>query len=147
MGTSLRLQFDENEYSADKNIVDTYYANMLEKLRRRNYGVNESDIVTLQQKEVGKAENSKDGIMIYEQYLSSVRDHPDTGIGDVFDLDADPPIIYNSEIKTLIERLRDSKEIMKREGDAERWEHYFELQLIGLCEFALENEYGVVLSL
>lgn len=147
MGTSLRLQFGENEYSADENVVDAYYTNMLEKLRRGNYNVDESDIVALRRTKVSKAEEAKYGVMIYEQYLSSVRDHPDTGMGSVFDLDADPPVIYGNKIETLIEQLRDSKEIMKREGDAERWEHYFELQLIGLCEFALENNYGVVLSL
>jgi hypothetical protein len=58
------------------------------------------------------------------------------------------PIIYGDKIKKFIGRLRDAKERVKQQGeyDPYLWERYFELRAIGLCEFALENGYGVELG-
>ena len=59
----------------------------------------------------------------------------------------DTPILYREDIETFIKRLRNAKERVKQQNDdnAYFWERYFELRAIGLCEFALENEYGIEL--
>lgn len=56
------------------------------------------------------------------------------------------PVLYCEDIQIFISRLQEGKEGIKKQNDPDFWEYYFELRLIVLCEFALEDGSGVELS-
>lgn len=87
-------------------------------------------------------QNDEGTTVIFEQWPSALRAQSKVFIHDLVDSNDSP--IYNEDIQTFIGRLRDAKEKMKQLEDPELWEYYFELRLVALCEFALENGYGVV---
>ena len=83
--------------------------------------------------------------MIYENWTRTIRDDATVALEGLF---TDTSSIYDEDIRIFVERLRNAKERMKRqnEDEADFWERYFELKTIGLCEFDLENNYGVRLE-
>jgi hypothetical protein len=87
------------------------------------------------------AEKSDNRKVICEQWLSDIHG---IEMDDLFT--RDNSAIYGENIRVFIERMREGKRKLKQQGDADRWESYFELRLIALCEFAVEHEYGVRLS-
>lgn len=148
MGLDLRIKFDDG-YLADVETINAYYDHMADKALNygpdvRNQG---SSPDHYRQRRLARAEErGNNKTEISEQWLSNIRDYTSIQIQDLDHSDTMDPVLYEEDIRTFIRRLRAGKEEIKQQDDPDFWEYYFELRLITLCEFALENGYGVELS-
>lgn len=143
MGMSFCLRNDtDNLFDAD--IVNEYYDYLEEKELRYYSNVVNEDIPANSDRKIAieTLRNNEDNKRtICEQFSSDIHG---VEMDDLFTRHTE--VIYGEDILTFINRLREGKRIMKQEGDADRWEAQFELRLIALCEFAVEHDYGVRLS-
>ena len=142
MGIDLCLKFTNGCY-ADATTVNAYYDHMAAKEREYYPADADEDLHANFERRIDLeiSREREEGTPICERWLSRVS-NANIQMDDLFDSSSDP-VIYGEDIQTFIGRLREGKEQMKRRGDADKWERYFELQLITLCEFALEHDYGV----
>lgn len=143
MGMSLCLKDHQSKLFNDYTI-NNYYDYLEKKELGHRIVDNSGDLrANIERRRALKSirENSNNRKVICEQFLSNIHG---VEMDDLFTRDTE--VIYGEDILTFIDRLREGKRIMKQEGDADRWESYFELRLIALCEFAMEHDYGVRLS-
>lgn len=143
MGVSLCLG-NSNNYLFDEHTVNDYYDYLEEKELNHNLIDNDDDLRSNTERQwalESVEERSDNKTVICEQWLSDIHG---VEMDDLFTRHTE--VIYGEDILTFIDRLREGKRIMKQEGDADRWEANFELRLIALCEFAVEHDYGVRLS-
>jgi hypothetical protein len=153
MGLSLFVVVSDNDRvdgsgsvpTAD--IVSAYYDFMMAKAQHYHAVPSDDDrndriYTKLTSKELKNTTYSSEPITEY--WYSVYEDN--VVLDGLFPLDS--PVLYGDDIRTFIERLQEAKERVKQQDDdnAYLWERYFELRAIGLCEFALDNGYGIELA-
>ncbi len=154
MGVDLVLVVPENR-KADRKIIDDYYNFVFNKERKLRPGITrEESSYTINYKNDLAWLERKGYILIMERLSSDICNA--LNWQKMYELFGDPQkkhrVIYGDKIKELIKMLREAKEKLiekekKREGgpDWTNWEK-IEPHIIGLCEFALKNGFGIELS-
>lgn len=150
MGTYLELVLPE-EQQTNEWVVDRYYDYVESKEREYFPEQPQEELRANYQREL-KRENLEEcgEVYLYEQITSGMIYGSELHLRDLFPSYYEPiegdRTIYGEEIRQLISRLRKVKEQLKQEQGETHWEETFELQTIALCEFALENDYGIELG-
>lgn len=150
MGTYLELVLPE-EQRTNELIIDKYYNRVASKERELFPERAEENLKANYQRKISRQNLKEDGIVfLYEPMsLNKINEQNIDLDLDIFG-QATPTcsdrIIYGEDIEQFINHLQETKNQLKNQGDKIRWEVTFELQLISLCEFALENGYGVELG-
>lgn len=154
MGVDIGLVVPENR-KKDRKVIDDYYSFVFykeKKLRpeilKENSFINASyrnDLVWFEEKGY---------ILILERVVSDISSVLDWQC--VYELfgglyESDKTIIHGDKIKELIRLLREAEDNLiksQKKGDPDwtDWEGTMETQVIALCEFALENNFGIRLS-
>ena len=145
MGADLKLVVPENEWS--KDILQQYYNYRQDKRREIDPERDWPAAKDTLDYQVAVDELDR-ALLILEQLHRDLREAIDTDdfyalLGNV----DERRTIYDDEIEDLIGILRESKKELIRIGDDKRkTEIRIETGPIALCEFALEEGYGVQLS-
>lgn len=148
MGTAICLEIPDNKKNAD--LIREYY----KYKRQKSKEINGTDIIE-NAAEVERKVNefhSEGSILIFESVYSSILESMDSdAFYSLFEQEERKNCVYSpihgDEIKTLINLLEKCKpklQEMKPEAD---WNSTLETQQIAICEFALNNNLGIRLSL
>lgn len=154
MGVDLLLIVPEWE-KTDRGVIDNYFSIVLdkEKIMRPEILKDKSFANARYRNELDWFEK-KGYVLISERVYSDIRKILDWQ--EIYELfgglfESDKTIIRGDDIKKLIQILKKAEEgLMENENkddpDWTDWKYTFETQVISLCEFALENNYGIQLS-
>lgn len=154
MGMYLYLTLPEGD-QINEQIIDEYYDYV--EAKERDYYLNHypgskpEELQANIDRGFDKEYHDEEGeVYIYEQIYSNITDNVTIGLRDLFpsyyESNKGNPEIFGDDIKELTKRLRDAKDDLKEQDNDTNWEMTFELQIIALCEFALEHGYGIELG-
>lgn len=154
MGVDLELVVPENRKN-DKKVIDDYYFFVFSKEKKFRPEIPlEKSTAKIRHKNALNWFEKKGYVLITERIYSDIRRVLDwQRIYEIFGglYESDKTIIYGDKIKELIRLLREAevklvKSQKKGEPGWEDWEATMETQVIALCEFAMENNFGIHLS-
>ena len=154
MGVDLALVVPENRKN-DRKVIDDYYFFVFNKavkfrpeIPKEKTPINSTYKYDLEWLKEGGY------ILILERIVSDIRNILDWKrtyelFGGIYKVET--TIIYGDKIRELILILKEAKEKLvmsqnKDDPDWTDWEYGMETQVIALCEFALENNFGIRLS-
>lgn len=151
MGTDLKLVVPDDR-KKDRKILDDYCSFVNKKEKKLKPDIPKEHYFSsikyrIVREELQKGEDLNITDRIYTQ-VNNVLD-----FGDIYELfgnyySVETADLYGDKIKKLIQILRKAKKELisnsdKADSDWEDWNYTMETQLIALCEFALENDYGI----
>ncbi|KCZ70841.1 hypothetical protein ANME2D_02866 [Candidatus Methanoperedens nitroreducens] len=154
MGADFALVIPENRKN-DKKVIDDYYSFVLSKEKKFRPDIPKEKLPTnFNHKYNLDWLKEKGYILILERIYSDISSVLDwQRIYELFGglYESDKTIIYGDKIKELIRLLREAEDKLvksQKKGDLDwtDWEGTMETQVIALCEFALENNFGIRLS-
>lgn len=154
MGVDLVLVVPENRKN-DKKVIDDYYSFVSSKEKKFRPDIpKEKFLFNSTYKYVLNRLEERGYFIIMERIVSDIRNVLDWKsayelFGGIYKVET--TIIYEEKIKELILILKEAKEklvrsLNKDDPDWTDWEYGMETQVIALCEFALENNFGIRLS-
>ncbi len=154
MGVDLVLVVPENRKN-DKKVIDDYYSFIFSKEKKLKLKIpKEKSITNARYRNALDWFEKKGSVLITERIYSDICNVLDwKSVYQLFGglYDSDKTIIHGDKIKELIRLLREAGEKLVRsqkKDDPEwtDWEATMETQVIALCEFALNNNFGIHLS-
>lgn len=150
MGTSIYLEIPDEVNESD--VIEAYYEYIVDKLGqiRPEWKPASIDDYVLYQITMERYVE-EDVFYVAEQLSSTVIDHMDwETVRALFELDEgwhDTVICDREKIRSLIETVRQAARELEECFPDRNWRDSLEIQSIALCEFALENDYCIGLSL
>lgn len=154
MGVDLLLIVSEGK-KTDREVIDDYFSFVFNKGKKVRPDIpKEKSFTNARYRNELDWFEKKGYVLISERVYSDVRKVLDwQEIYELFDglFESDKTIIYGDDIKKLIQMLKKAEEELienenKGDPDWTDWKYTFETQVIALCEFALENNFGIQLS-
>ena len=150
MGTSLHLEISEGR-NAEKLLYDYYDYKLQKKVEIKGEHPPQVKESSVYNRELEKLEEGDD-LFISEPETSTMADAIDMDtVSKMFDLHEgelyESSIITGEKIRCLIDTFRDAKTKLEKRKLVGDWELTLEGNQTALCEFALQKELGIWLSM